>query len=323
MINQTSPLWRKLGRCGVILRQWLAPFVLRTAMTGGRLVALSGKITRQSRPVMRIVILAAACIAMLCSPLVAETPAPFPQFAAKRIKPPAAGTQKRITVQIQPRPAAPVPPRAAKQADAPDSAPVATARYDWFWQDVSPDLTLTGPSRLEPALVRLSTPPQGKGVTQPRLQLLQDIAGAHGAEILRASVGTQVSPALALAVIAVESAGKAEAVSGAGAQGLMQLMPDTAKRFGVDNSLDAAQNIAGGVRFLDFLMTRFGGDPILVLAGYNAGENSIAQHNGVPPYAETRDYVPKVLAAFQVAKGLCLTPPELISDGCAFRRAVN
>jgi soluble lytic murein transglycosylase-like protein len=127
-----------------------------------------------------------------------------------------------------------------------------------------------------------------------------------------------VSPALVLAVMTIESAGKADAVSGAGAQGLMQLMPATASRFGVTDSLVAAQNIAGGVKYLDWLMGKFDNDPILVLAGYNAGEGSVRKYEGVPPFAETRDYVPKVLAAFQVARGLCLTPPELISDGCVF-----
>ena len=119
-------------------------------------------------------------------------------------------------------------------------------------------------------------------------------------------------------MITVESAGKSDAVSAAGAKGLMQLMPDTAVRFGVNNSLEPTQNITGGVKYLDWLMQEFDRDPILVLAGYNAGEGSVRKHQGVPPFAETRDYVPKVLAAFQVAKGLCQTPPELITDGCVF-----
>lgn len=127
-----------------------------------------------------------------------------------------------------------------------------------------------------------------------------------------------MSPALVLAVIAVESAGKSDAVSRVGATGLMQLMPDTASRFGVTDSLVPAHNIAGGVKYLDWLMQEFGNDPILVLAGYNAGEGNVRNHQGVPPFAETRDYVPKVLAAFQVASGLCQTRPQLISDGCVF-----
>ena len=127
-----------------------------------------------------------------------------------------------------------------------------------------------------------------------------------------------MSPALVLAVMAVESAGDPTAVSSAGAQGLMQLMPATAERFGVTDRLIPAQSIAGGVKYLNWLMGEFQNDPILVLAGYNAGEGSVRKHKGVPPFVETRDYVPKVLAAFQVARGLCLTPPELISDGCVF-----
>ena len=98
----------------------------------------------------------------------------------------------------------------------------------------------------------------------------------------------------------------------------MQLIPATADRFGVTNALDASQNIKGGVAYLDWLLKEFGGDPILALAGYNAGENAVKKHAGVPPYAETRDYVPKVLAAFAVARNLCRTPPELVSDGCVF-----
>ena len=108
------------------------------------------------------------------------------------------------------------------------------------------------------------------------------------------------------------------AVSSAGAQGLMQLMPATAERFSFTDRLVPAQSISLGVKYLNWLMGKFKNDPILVLAGYNAGEGSVRKYKGVPPFVETRDYVSKVLAAFQVARGLCLTPPELISDGCVF-----
>ena len=173
------------------------------------------------------------------------------------------------------------------------------------------------------ALDALAGQTEGAAVATPRLAALQDIASRYGVDILRESIGTRVSPALVLAVIAVESSGRVDAVSHAGASGLMQLMPATAERFGVTDRADPVQNIRGGIAFLDFLMETFDGDPILVLAGYNAGENSIPKHDGVPPYAETRDYVPKVLAAFQTARGLCLTPPELISDGCVFAVKAN
>ena len=124
---------------------------------------------------------------------------------------------------------------------------------------------------------------------------------------------------LVLAVIGIESAGKVDAVSSAGAEGLMQLIPATAQRFGVSDAKDAAQNIKGGVAYLDWLMTEFDRDPVMVLAAYNSGEGAVRANAGVPPYAETRDYVPKVLAAWQVAQGLCLTPPELVTDPCVFK----
>ena len=63
----------------------------------------------------------------------------------------------------------------------------------------------------------------------------------------------------------------------------------------------------------------FGGDPLLVLAGYNAGEGAVRAHQGVPPFGETRDYVPKVLAAYDMARKLCMTPPLFVTDGCVFR----
>lgn len=153
----------------------------------------------------------------------------------------------------------------------------------------------------------------------PCLQTLYTISQAHGFEILKATIGKKVSPALVLAVIAVESARKSDAVISAGAQGLMQLMPATATRSGVSDVSIPAQNISGGVAYLDWLMGEFANDPILVLAAFNAGEGAVRKNNGVPPYSETRDYVPKVLAAFQVAHGLCVTPPQLATDGCVFK----
>jgi soluble lytic murein transglycosylase-like protein len=160
-------------------------------------------------------------------------------------------------------------------------------------------------------------------VSAPRLQSVQEIARAEGGHILSQTIGTQISPALVLAVIAVESSGRTAAVSSAGAQGLMQLMPDTARRFGVTDSLSPGENIRGGVAYLDWLMKEFKGDVLLALAGYNAGENAVKQHGGVPPYTETRDYIPKVLAAYEVARGLCKTQPELITDACALNLAMK
>ncbi len=105
--------------------------------------------------------------------------------------------------------------------------------------------------------------------------------------------------ALMHAVISAESAYNAKAVSPAGAQGLMQLMPMTAKRFGVVDSFDPIQNMRGGAAYLRFLLDKF--DNLhLAIAGYNAGEGAVMKYGGtIPPYAETQAYVPRVLAFYQ------------------------
>ncbi|MFN3971872.1 MAG: lytic transglycosylase domain-containing protein [Gemmobacter sp.] len=251
-------------------------------------------------------------------------------FTFRRVKPPAAGGA-RITVQIDPaeqaRRLAALPkvvPR-APGTDAPvETASAAVARtppsatYGWFWDAISPTRGAVS-GRFQAAMTALSQGPAGARVTAPRMQHLQTVAATHGTAILKATIGTEVSPALVLAVIGIESAGRADAVSSAGATGLMQLIPATAERFGVTDATDPGQNIRGGVAYLNWLMKEFDRDPLMVLAAYNAGEGAVRANGGVPPYAETRDYVPKVLAAWQVAQGLCLTPPELVSDPCVFK----
>jgi hypothetical protein len=106
----------------------------------------------------------------------------------------------------------------------------------------------------------------------------------------------QVSADLVKAVIAVESEFDQWAVSSKGARGLMQLMPDTARRFGVGDSFDARQNIFAGAQYLRILLDQFGGDVALALAAYNAGPNAVLRYGGIPPYRETRGYVQKVQA---------------------------
>lgn len=109
-----------------------------------------------------------------------------------------------------------------------------------------------------------------------------------------------VDGALVHAVITAESGYNAAAVSKAGARGLMQLMPDTAARYGVRNIHDPRENINGGVRYLRDLITMFKGNIELAVAAYNAGENAVIRHgNRIPPYAETVHYVPKVLGFYR------------------------
>jgi hypothetical protein len=105
----------------------------------------------------------------------------------------------------------------------------------------------------------------------------------------------EVSSRLVAAIIAVESEFNPRAVSRTGAQGLMQLMPATAAELNVRDSFDPGENIDGGVRHLRALMDRFHNDLPLVLAAYNAGEQAVIAHRGIPPYPETRQYVVRVL----------------------------
>jgi soluble lytic murein transglycosylase-like protein len=130
----------------------------------------------------------------------------------------------------------------------------------------------------------------------------------YAAIIQTASKAYGVDASLIHAVISAESAYNPYAMSRAGAMGLMQLMPETARRYGVQNMMDPAENIHGGVRYLRDLLTMFRGRMDLAIAAYNAGENAVIRHgNRVPPYAETRHYVPKVLGFyknFQSTKGL-------------------
>ena len=117
---------------------------------------------------------------------------------------------------------------------------------------------------------------------------------AYDEHIDEAAARFDVSVELVRAVIQTESAFDRLAVSSVGARGLMQLMPATARRFGVEDSFDARQNIFGGVKYLRVLLDMFSGDVALAAAGYNAGENAVKRHGGVPPYPETRQYVRKV-----------------------------
>ncbi len=278
---------------------------------------------------------AAFSIALMFSagPLASQSPSTAQEggdFTFKRVAPPSAGSSRRITVQIDPdaeifritpgsEPRRPGDPRPEASAALPPSlVPSAPTEYDWYWEAVSPSIGIEANLRFELAISEIRKNPLKIGT--PRLETMQMIADAHGADILASTVGTKVSPALVLAVIAIESAGRVDAVSHAGAEGLMQLIPATAERFGVSDSMDPKMNIKGGVTYLDWLLGEFNRDAVLALAGYNAGEGAVREHQGVPPYAETRAYVPKVLAAWNVARGLCLTPPQLISDGCVLVR---
>lgn len=130
------------------------------------------------------------------------------------------------------------------------------------------------------------------GTTSPR----PPISGqGFEAMIARAAAEADLDPALVRAVVAVESGFEPNAVSPAGAKGLMQLMDGTARQLGVADPFDPEQNLRGGTTFLRYLLDRYG-DERLALAAYNAGPGAVDRYGGIPPYAETQRYVREVLA---------------------------
>lgn len=123
--------------------------------------------------------------------------------------------------------------------------------------------------------------------------------------IQRIATRNQLDPCLLHAIISTESGYNQEAVSGKGAVGLMQVMPDTGARFGISNLRTPENNIEAGARYLRFLMTRFSGRLDWILAGYNAGEGAVIRYHGVPPFEETLAYVERVKSRYN---GNCFPP---------------
>lgn len=218
----------------------------------------------------------------------------------RSVRPPAPGTVRRITSPAGTGAKSVVPRRPGARVFAPDLSP-----STWFWAAVDPAMAAADPARLGTVLGALSPELARLGAQVARRGTLNRVLEDHGEALFLAAKQEDLSLPLLLAVIAVESGGRERAVSPAGAQGLMQLMPATAARFGVSDPLDPAQNIAGGARYLSFLLRKFDEDALLALAAYNAGENAVLRFNGAPPYPETMNYVPKAVAAFDAARAVC------------------
>lgn len=133
---------------------------------------------------------------------------------------------------------------------------------------------------------------------------------------LLTQAGTQhnIDTDLLWSVVKAESNGQVHAVSRAGAQGLMQLMPQTAAQMGVQNSFQPAQNIAGGAAYLDQLLTRYHDNLMLAIAAYNAGPAAVDRWHGIPPYRETRAYVARVVREFNRRKRMQIQKTQLASS---------
>jgi soluble lytic murein transglycosylase-like protein len=184
-------------------------------------------------------------------------------------------------------------------------------------------LTLAGPSQADifktvgpDGVISFTSKPKKGGSlyartegTRPAVRMPSDGSPArysrYDDHIRQAAALYQIPEALIRAVIRVESDFDPRAVSPANARGLMQLIPETAERMMVTDIFDPRQNVFGGVRYLRVLANLFNGDIELTIAGYNAGENAVIKHGGIPPYPETVEYVKRVMSeyrAFRAAK---------------------
>jgi soluble lytic murein transglycosylase-like protein len=169
----------------------------------------------------------------------------------------------------------------APAAPAPATAPAATAPTSSFAGALA--AAQTSPS---------AAPVSGAGGSS-----------AFDSEINAAAASNGIDPALLKGLVSQESGFNPSARSGAGAVGLTQLMPGTASALGVTNPLDPAQSLQGGAKYLREQLDRFGGDQTLALAAYNAGPGAVQKYGGVPPYAETQNYVTSVMSKAAAFRG--------------------
>jgi soluble lytic murein transglycosylase-like protein len=151
----------------------------------------------------------------------------------------------------------------------------------------------------KPVVAQTAAPVSTKSATEPTAAEMREMLAHAGA-------AHNIDADLLASVVRAESGGQVRAVSRAGAQGLMQLMPATASGLGVQDTFKADQNIAGGTAYLDGLLVKYHDNLALALAAYNAGPAAVDRYHGIPPYAETRAYVARVIREFNRRKQMAL-----------------
>jgi len=150
-----------------------------------------------------------------------------------------------------------------------------------------------------------------------------DLRNLYDPLIKKAAKKHLIDQELVHVVIRAESNYDAFAISSAGAMGLMQLMPATARQYGVNNVFDPAQNIEGGVRYLKDLVRLYGGKTRLVLAAYNAGQEAVRKYNGIPPYPETKNYIAGIMKTYKKPTVSSKKPTYKVLDASGRKWLVN
>jgi len=236
-------------------------------------------------------------------PKARPAPAPVPALAAKEVQPADASRKAAMGGAVPPATVSGSPVAASLAAATPSpSAPrlIRGQVYAYVGKDGVRHYTSVRPKGVSVASMRtirysyMETCFACGAKPGVDFRSLRLNTAAFNDEIRNAARQHGVDEAIVRAIIHAESAFNPRALSRVGAQGLMQLMPATARRFGVTDAFDARQNIGGGVQYLAWLLKRFNGNLTLAAAGYNAGEGAVDKYNGVPPYKETRHYVERV-----------------------------
>lgn len=190
------------------------------------------------------------------------------------------------------------------------AVPAASAADIYVYKAADGSRLITDHPRTEPGYRLIKVYPVADVWQQTgkrRLAAARPVPSSYDTLIQNTAHSVSLDPMLIKSVMHAESAFNPDAVSSKGASGLMQLMPGTARRYGVSSVFDPRQNVMGGARYLSYLLDRFDGDLELALAGYNAGENAVDRNGGIPPYAETQHYVKKVMELYR----------QYRNEGCA------
>lgn len=269
------------------------------------------------RPATSALLIAAMAAGAMPGAAAAQSVQTQPVIAANRLAvPPMGRLQARKRLMDSSLPKAPAAAPSAAGASGRNPGPGA---FRWFWAEVSAARSAANPQRWTQVITAVERArATGKPVFGSPASARR-IVDAYGALLEREARRLDLSLPLLIAVVEVESGGNSAARSPKGAGGLMQLMPETAARFGVADAYAPAQNIRGGAAYLNWLLDRFSNDAVLALAGYNAGEGAVDKHAGVPPFTETRDYIAKVAGAYAAARALCATPPANVRDTCRLK----
>lgn len=212
-----------------------------------------------------------------------------------------------------------------RRSSTPHIAPVrpssgaSSSDFNWFWTEAMPTAA-SDRDGLAPGLVRYIDDRRARGLpVWGNARAGNGIYKRFREAIDKAAHETGLSWAVITSVITIESAGVATATSPKGAMGLMQLMPATAARFGVEKAYDPFENISGGARYFAELLKLHNGDFVLALASYNAGEGAVDKYQGVPPYNETRDYVAKFFSIYAATKTFCADEQVDPAVSCEWR----